>query len=520
MTNTYDVILIGSGIGAMTVAVELAQQKGWRCLILEQNFNLGGMTHEFVRQRRFHFDVGLHYVGEMQPGAFPRKLMDYVTGGTVDWTAMAEPFERFVYPDFTFDVPSDPNKYLAKLQDTFPGEAGALRGYFRDIKRTFRAMSLEQFREAMPSILRPAASLMAQALSSARRHTAQSYLDAHFRDPRLKALLASQWGDFGVTPSKAAFAIHALIVNHYLNGAFFPVGGAAKIAEGALSQVRHMGGDAIPGMLVESLLLSKAGKVIGVKARNSLRNRDAESFFAPVVISSVGAANTYMKLLPQSARPPFMNKLKDLEPSLSAVSLFLGFRESPEKFGYKGGNYWVFGSYNHEQVLEGEPGERFYYLSFPSLKDPTRNAHTAEIMSFINPAQFGAWHDSQWRLRGKDYEDMKERIAQSLLKRLRDHHPALADLVEFYEVATPLTYEYFQQSPNGAFYQLPFLPDRPDWPFARCRTPVEGLYLTGADTFSPGIVGAMMGGLKCLAIVLGGGGFLQLMGRINRPRTS
>ena len=62
MTANYDAILIGSGIGALTVAVGLARQKRWRCLILEQNFNLGGMTQEFVRKRRYHFDVGLHYV--------------------------------------------------------------------------------------------------------------------------------------------------------------------------------------------------------------------------------------------------------------------------------------------------------------------------------------------------------------------------------------------------------------------------------------------------------------------------
>lgn len=46
MTANYDAILIGSGIGALTVAVGLACHKRWRGLILEQNFNLGGMTQE------------------------------------------------------------------------------------------------------------------------------------------------------------------------------------------------------------------------------------------------------------------------------------------------------------------------------------------------------------------------------------------------------------------------------------------------------------------------------------------
>ena len=80
MTANYDAILIGSGIGALTVAVGLARQK---------NFNLGGMTQEFVRERRYHFDVGLHYVGEMTLGTLTRRVMDYVTGGAVEWGADA-----------------------------------------------------------------------------------------------------------------------------------------------------------------------------------------------------------------------------------------------------------------------------------------------------------------------------------------------------------------------------------------------------------------------------------------------
>ena len=77
-------------------------------------------------------------------------------------------------------------------------------------------------------------------------------------------------------------------------------------------------------------------------------------------------------------------------------------------------------------------------------------------------------------MRGQDYEDLKEKMARAMIARLRERHTALADMISFYEVATPLTYEYFQNSPRGAFYQLPFLPERLNWPFARCQTPVGG----------------------------------------------
>ena len=54
-------------------------------------------------------------------------------------------------------------------------------------------------------IPRPAASLLraAQRLGGRKAtQTTKAYLDTHFRSPRLKAVLASQWGDYGLPPSR------------------------------------------------------------------------------------------------------------------------------------------------------------------------------------------------------------------------------------------------------------------------------------------------------------------------------
>ncbi|MBM9576208.1 NAD(P)-binding protein, partial [Leptospira sp. 201903070] len=46
----YDLILIGSGIGALTVASLMAQYRDKKVLILEQHFKAGGFTHVFKRE--------------------------------------------------------------------------------------------------------------------------------------------------------------------------------------------------------------------------------------------------------------------------------------------------------------------------------------------------------------------------------------------------------------------------------------------------------------------------------------
>ena len=91
--SNYDVIFIGSGMGTLTAASLLSQFANKKVLILEKHFQPGGFTHEFQRkQGKFHWDVGIHYIGDMQEGGLCRQIMDKVTKTGVKWHRMNEPF--------------------------------------------------------------------------------------------------------------------------------------------------------------------------------------------------------------------------------------------------------------------------------------------------------------------------------------------------------------------------------------------------------------------------------------------
>lgn len=74
-------------------------------------------------------------------------------------------------------------------------------------------------------------------------------------------------------------------------------------------------------------------------------------------------------------------------------------------------------------------------------------------------------------------------------------------------MSTPLTNEHFTSHPDGAIYGLACVPERYDKtksPWFDVTTPIEGLFLTGVDAGgSPGIAGAMMGGLATTLKILG-----------------
>jgi all-trans-retinol 13,14-reductase len=520
----FDVILIGSGMGGLTCASLLAQLRGQRVLVLERHYRLGGFTHSFQRPGGRSWDVGLHYVGQMARGEPTRGLMDLVTGGAVEWNAMPSPFERYSYPDLIIDQPVGSGAYVEVLAARWPEERSGIERYFREVKSAARWIGPYLLSRGGPPLIRWPATVLRRLGRAGALRTTQEVLDGCVASPELKAVLASQWGDYGLPPGRSAFVVHAVIASHYLDGGWYPVGGAARIAEGARAVIEAAGGACLTNHEAENLLIER-GRAIGVRVRRGkARGGESLEFRAPLIVSDAGARVTFERLVPDDGWPAvrqLRDALRQLPAGYGAVQLFLGMRESPRKLGFRGENHWLFDGYDHDalferrnELLRGESSVA--YLSFPSLKDPGAHVHTAEIIAPLDHAKLADWVERPWKRRGSDYEAAKERISEALLSFVERRNPGFRELIDYQELATPLSVEHFAAHPQGAIYGLPAVPERYALPGLRITTPVEGLLLTGSDVAVHGIVGAMMGGVGTAAHVLGGAAFMRIMGRAQR----
>jgi all-trans-retinol 13,14-reductase len=245
-----------------------------------------------------------------------------------------------------------------------------------------------------------------------------------------------------------------------------------------------------------------------------------------VVLSDTGAANTFERLLPPDL--PALNslraRLRSLQPSTAHISLYIGLSQSDAELGLKGTNLWIYPSYDHDANVERFarnsdapfPG---VYLSFPSAKDPDFQRRypgksTVDAIAMLPYAAFARWEETRWRRRGDEYDALKQRLSDRLRGELERQVPSVVGNIAHTELSTPVTTRHFMNYGCGEIYGIASTPERFGVRDLGARTPIRGLYLTGQDVASLGVVGAMFGGVISASAVLG----KNLLSAVSKPR--
>jgi all-trans-retinol 13,14-reductase len=494
----WDAIVIGSGIGGLACGAALAQM-GRRVLVLERHDVAGGLTQTFSRED-YTWDVGVHYLGDMAPGRPARRVLDWLCGGAIEMLPLGAIYDTVRFPGgFEFQYARPEEALRAGLNEKFPASAREIDAFLEaiaDAERAGRALfAARSVPKPLGSLLR---SLQAGKLRWWERTTA-AVLEEMIGDPRLRSVLAAAWGDHGGRPSEGSFGLQALVMRHYLNGAWYPAGGAGVFAGALGGTIARAGGEVRTGAAVDAIELED-GAAKGVRLANG------ETIRAPHVISDAGAHNTVARLLPAAARESeWARALLALQPSFCHLQLYLGLHGDIRHGGASASNYWLYETWDVGAAAWADPFEQpvppLVFVTFPSLKDPSRGRHTAEVVAFTGWESFSAWQDSAPGARPPAYQGFKALIEERLFAQFARHFPALAPLVRWRELSTPLTTTAFTGAWRGASYGLEVTPRRFLSRHLGVRTPIRGLHLAGQDAATPGVTGAMMGGLFAAASI-------------------
>jgi len=508
-TGPFDVIVVGSGIGGMGIAALLAKAAGRRVLVLEKHYTAGGFTHVFHRPG-FEWDVGVHYVGQVHKHGSPaHALFEYLAEGRLAWNAMPDVYDRVNIDGLRFEYVSGREALRDALVQTFPLERCAIDDYFKAIRRCMRRLPFYFVEKALPPLLSRVIGpgLRAPFLRFARRTTAD-VVDDLGASRELRAVLTAQWGDYGLPPGQSSWGVHAVIAEHYFEGAAYPIGGASQIAASVLPTIERAGGAVVVSADVDRILVDGT-RAIGV------RMTDGREFRANAIVSDAGIRTTMDRLLGDDA-PKEARRVAARTRSLPATSghlcLYAGLTFPGPAPNLDSANLWIHPSLDFDRnqaafETDIEAPFPFLYISFPSAKDPSfdvryPNRHTIEVVTLAPYTHFSQWSESEWKRRPDAYEATKKRLAERLLNELYRHVPTASGAVTTWELSTPLSTLHFANVPHGEMYGLAHTPARFESRDLRSRTPIRGLFLTGQDIGMCGVMGALSGAVVTASAML------------------
>ncbi len=504
----FDAIVIGSGIGGMSCAALLAKANK-KVLLLERHYTPGGFTHVF-RRKNFSWDVGVHYIGEVhRPHSFLRLLFDDISEGRLKWQAMTDEYDRAIFSDGShYSFMAGRKEFLERMGSYFPNQRKQLAAYMDLVYSVARDARSYFSLRAIPSAVAPVVTpFMGRTFRKFAGKSVLEVLRALGCDAKLIGVLTAQWGDYGLPPAQASFAMHAMVAKHYMAGGAYPIGGSGAIAKSIMPTITERGGVVLTRAEVKSIILDQSGeRAVGV------RMKDGHEILADMIISGAGYLTTYNNLLAESVAAADVKTSESIRPSSSHVGLYIGLKGSQQSLGLSATNQWIFPSYDHDRNVEDFAKDStkpfpVVYVSFPSVKDPDWAAQhtdrsTVEVVSVMEYQHLARWHGTKWYQRGDDYLEFKNGIADRLMEVVYQHNPTLRGNIEVIEVSTPLSTKHFANYGHGEIYGLDHHPKR----FAeRCLRPVtktKGLYLTGQDVVTAGVGGAMMGGLLTASVIL------------------
>ncbi len=337
LQETYDTIVIGSGMGGLATAAILSKQ-GQKVLVLERHYTAGGFTHVFKR-KGYEWDVGIHYIGEVQrENSMLRKLFDYVTDGELKWADMGEVYDRIVIGDQHFDFVKGAKNFKKQMISYFPEEEQAINEYVDLVFKAVKTSRNYYISKAIPPFLnRLVGRFLRKPFYKFSDKTTDEVLRSLTSNETLIKVLTGQYGDYGLPPKQSSFTMHASVARHYFDGGSFPIGGSSQIVKKVDPVIAASGGTILISAEVEEVIIEK-NTAVGV------RMKDGKTIHAKNIVSNAGVMTTYNKLLPSETveKHKLKAQLKKVQPSVAHASLYIGLEGSPEELQLPKTNYWIY----------------------------------------------------------------------------------------------------------------------------------------------------------------------------------
>lgn len=439
--DSYDVIVVGSGIGGLSCAAMLAKY-GYSVAVMESHYAPGGAAHGYkVRHKDigdFHFDTGPSFFSGLNPEQ-PAKASNPLR--TI-LDAIDEPVECIPYTTFGLKFPEGDFVHTTRF-----GEKG---GVIETMEGSKGLASWSKLMKNMEPLAKAVDALPTAALRGdiGTALTTAAYLpkfatlnpldNLKLTKPFQKivensgissASFTQRWLDllcFCLSGLKADGTITAemamMIGEFYDESATMdcPKGGAKAIVDALVRGIEKQGGSIFVNSPVDSIVLEN-GQATAVHLRRSKRTIKAKK----AVISNLSVWDLFESgIVDTSAFPDnFVKERMETPVGKSFMHLHVGFRVSRDELNSLQAHYMYIDDW--AKGIEGE--DNTVLLSIPSVHDDSLAPDGYGVLHIYTPAteDYSRWEGLERK--SEEYKALKEERSQYLWEVLEKVIPDIRD---------------------------------------------------------------------------------------------
>lgn len=479
MTEKYDIVVIGSGLGGLACAYILGKF-GYRVCVLEKHSQTGGNLQTFKR-KGCRFDTGMHYVGSLGKGEVLHKFFNYLDLLTkVDFKKLDEDaFDVINIEGQEYNYAMGYEKFSQSLIHDFPEEEKAINAYVAKIKELGEGSDIFNLREVN---LMDMTNINYYGLSTAE------FIASLTNNLRLRSVLAAlnplyAGGEF-ITP----LYVHALVNHFFITSAWRLTKGGNQISDALAKSIQSMGGKVITKAEVVKFHFND-------KLISAVETKNGAVFEATKFISNMHPALT-MDFIPDGQiRKTYKNRLNSLRNTISSFSVYMVLKKNQipylnkNYYYYKTNNVWGIDNYETSKWPQG------LMLYFTADKQNPEFAESVTIITYMKFDEVKQWEHTQIEHRGNDYLKFKKEREKQLLKNVAEIFPDIDHAIDTIYSASPLTYRDYTGTREGSMYGIVRDCTRPIESYISPRTKIDNLFLTGQSINLHGITGVLCGAL-------------------------
>ena len=491
--DQIDVIVVGSGIGGLVTASQLAA-KGAKVLVLEKYIIPGGSGGSFKR-KGYTFDVGASMIFGFGQKGFTNLLTRALNDVNEKCDTIPDPVQLEYHLPNNFNISVDKNysEFIKKVINKFPHEEKGIKSFYKTCQKVFNCLdSMPLLSIEDPNYLfkvffkSPFSCLgLARWLPVNAGEVARKYI----KDFELLRFIDIECFCWSVMPAIRTPMINAGMVftDRHVGGINYPKGGVGKIAEKLVSGLEKFGGQIKYNANVTEILL-RDKKAVGVKLKNG------DEFFAKKIVSNSTRWDTFglnnePGLIKKEHTPKSEHQWsKRYKPSPSFVSIHLGVNKNIIDKNLNCHHIIV----ENWDELENEKGVIF--ISIPTLLDQSLAPADKHIIHAFTPSSIKEWEN----LNRKDYLKKKEDYFKFLIKKISKIIPDIYENIDHKEIGTPMTHKKFLGRFEGSYGPIPNKKLLGLLPMPFNTTNIKNLYCVGDSCFpGQGLNAVAFSGYAC-----------------------